>query len=288
MKSGHVVARQRRGGSVQRSWWQSPWLILGTLVGVTAIVVVLLAVGLGGSPAAPAASDRAPAAVVDAATQPDITALATVGVGGATDPFVAPRGGTPLLTADGRPLVALVGADYCPFCAARRWSVVAALSRFGTFTNLGLTASSSSDVFPNTSSFSFHGSSYASRYVGFDGVETETSDRQPLDTPSAAVANALAQYDVPPYTNQAGAIPFLDVGGRLISIGGGFSPSLLQGMTAQQIATAMRDPNNAVGHAIMADANFITAAVCSVTDQQPASVCGAAPIPQIVAMLPGR
>lgn len=290
MKSGSAVARDHRKKSAKRSWWQSPWLIVGALVGITAIVVVLLVVGLGGGGSATSApkTDRAPAAIVDAATHPDVAALASVGASGATNPFAALPATTPPLTADGRPLVALVGADYCPFCAARRWSAVVALSRFGTFSDLGLTTSSSSDVFPNTSSFSFHGSSYSSQYVSFAGVETETRDRQPLDTPSAALTSVLAEFDAPPYTSQAGAIPFLDIGGRYLSIGGGYSPSLLQGMSAQQIADAMRDPSNTVGRAIMADANIITAAICAVTNGQPASVCASAPVAQILPSFQGR
>ncbi len=261
---------------------------MGALTAVIAAVAVLLAVGLGGATPTGPSQSRAPANVVYAATHPNPADLSTVGVTGATNPFIALPTTTPSLTVDGHPQLVYVSADYCPFCAARRWSLVVALSRFGTFSNLGLTSSSSTDVYPNTSSFSFHGTTFTSQYISLATVETETRDRQPLETPSAALAALLEQYDTAPYTNQAGAIPFLDIGGHYLSIGGGYSPSLLQGMSAQQIANVIRNPNSPVGKAIMADANVITAAVCSVTGNQPGSVCGVAPMPQIIAALEGR
>lgn len=270
------------------AWRRSPWVIVGALTAVIAAVAVLLAVGLGApNPNTPTRS-RAPAGVVYAATHPNPAVLATVGVTGATNPFVALPTTTPRLAVGGLPQIVYVSADYCPFCAARRWSLVAAMSRFGTFSDLALTSSSGTDIYPNTSSFSFHGSTYSSPYIRLTTVETETRDRTPLETPPAATALLLEQFDVPPYTTQTGAIPFLDIGGVYLSIGGGYSPALLQGMTAQQIAKVIRDPNSPVGRAIMADANVITAAVCSVTGGQPGSVCGVAPMPQIVATLEGR
>ena len=51
---------------------------------------------------------------------------------------------------DGKPEVLFIGAEYCPFCAAQRWAMVNALSRFGTFTGLTTTHSSSTDTDPNT------------------------------------------------------------------------------------------------------------------------------------------
>ena len=41
-----------------------------------------------------------------------------------------------------------MGAEFCPYCATERWSVVMALSKFGTFSHLVGTTSSSTDVDP--------------------------------------------------------------------------------------------------------------------------------------------
>ena len=65
----------------------------------------------------------------------------------------------------GKPRVLYVGAEYCPYCAAQRWAVAAALSRFGTFADLSETASATDDIHPDTATLSFHGSSYTSEYV---------------------------------------------------------------------------------------------------------------------------
>jgi hypothetical protein len=291
MSARHAVARNRTPHQTRGPWWTSRWLLVGTVAAVAAIVGVMVIVGLtGSSPGQPrtaaAASNLAPATVVDPATHPTVATLATVGMAGATDPFAALPATIPTMAFNGHPLVAYVGAEFCPFCASRRWSLVVALSRFGTFTNLGLATSSSTDIHPSTHSVSFHGSTFTSSYVSFSGVETETTDRQPLDTPTVQVVTALAQFDGPPLTAQVGSIPFLDIGNRFVSIGGGYSPALLQGMSWQQIADVIRDPNTQVGHAVMADANIITAAICSVTGGQPNAVCAAAPVPEILATLP--
>ena len=55
-----------------------------------------------------------------------------------------------------------MGAEYCPYCAAERWAMAVALSRFGTFSDLRLIHSSSADIYPNTPTLSFYRSSYAS------------------------------------------------------------------------------------------------------------------------------
>ena len=84
-----------------------------------------------------------------------------------------------------------------------RWALVLALSRFGSFSDLGLTTSSSTDVYPNTPTFSFHGSTYSSQYLAFDGVETTSNvpnadGYAALDTPTAEEQALQGKYDAPP------------------------------------------------------------------------------------------
>ena len=287
MRSTRAAAKRRPPVAQRRRWWLSSWLIAGTAMGVIAIVGGLVVLGMQtASPApVPAVAGSTSQPVVDAATHPDAAALAAVGVSGASNPFVAGTPGSPWVDSRGLPVVFYSGADYCPFCAARRWSLVVALSRFGSFQNLGLTTSSTHDVYPGTNSFSFHGSSYSSDYLDFEGVETLTTDNQPLDALTPEQARMAATFDAPPYTSQANAIPFLDIGNRWISVGGGYSPAVINGMTWQQIASVMRDPQSSVGRAIMADANLITAAICTATAGQPASVCGTPQMSQVTATL---
>ena len=65
-----------------------------------------------------------------------------------------------------------IGSEYCPFCAAQRWAMVNAFSRFGTFTGLTTTHSSSTDADPNTPTLTFYGSKYTSNYISLTTVET--------------------------------------------------------------------------------------------------------------------
>jgi len=157
--------------------------------------------------------------------------------------------------------------------------VVAALSRFGTFTNLGATHSSTSDVYPDTATFSFHGATYRSRYVAFQGVEMQSNTPEgdtyaTLDTPTPQQRDLLNRYDGAPYFNSTGAIPFIDFGDRYAVSGAGYVPSVLAGMSMQEIAHQLDDPSTEVAQAILGTANRLSAAVCAITNQQPSDVCG--------------
>jgi hypothetical protein len=188
--------------------------------------------------------------------------------------------GTILKGADGKPLITYIGAEYCPFCAAERWALAVALSRFGTFENLSGTNSSDSDEFPDTQTLSFYGSSYSSPYVDFQAVEEATnqpdgSSYQALQAPTAAQSALMAEYDT------QGSIPFLDIANRYVITGSSFSPQVLQGLSRSQIAADLANPNSAVAQAIDGTANDITAAIASITGNQPSSVGGSATIAAI-------
>ena len=115
--------------------------------------------------------------MVDKVTEVPAATLDTIGkgkVGRAADADDRPAA---VLKADGKPLVFYMGAEYCPYCAAERWSMIIALSRFGTFSNLGQTFSSSTDVDPNTPTFSFHGATYTSKYLTFQAKELQSNEQ---------------------------------------------------------------------------------------------------------------
>jgi hypothetical protein len=259
--------------------------------GSIGVVLVLLAalvaakaagVGSGGADAGSTTSARpaaASAAVVTAVTGVPAATLDQVGPG---DVQAVPRkADAPALTAGGKPKVLYVGAEYCPFCAAQRWPVVAALSRFGTWAGLGQTRSASDDVYPDTATLSFHGATFTSDYLSFTGVETsgrtKVNGQYPtLDKLTAADRKTFQTYDQPPYiTGSAGGIPFLDLGGSFVSSGASYDPKLLAGMSHRQIAAAMSDPTSPVARAVDGSANVLTAALCEVTGQQPSATCTA-------------
>ena len=113
-------------------------LVLVVVV-VAALVIVKVATGAGGPKSGPTASAAATSVLAQVTSVP-ASVLNEVGVGVAT---TKPTKITaPALTADGEPRVVYVGAEYCPYCAAERWAMAVALSRFGTFAGLGETASS--------------------------------------------------------------------------------------------------------------------------------------------------
>jgi thiol-disulfide isomerase/thioredoxin len=276
----------------QLPWWRkSGTLISGVVVLVLVIVAIFIFVARSSHSNTGAASGGseqiAPAAVVQAVTQVSPQVISAVKTGGQTDPLVAtPK--TALLTGpSGKPEFLYIGAEYCPFCAAERWSVIVALSRFGTFSNLHLTTSSSTDVYPDTPTFTFYGSHYSSPYIDFVSVEQTTRDpNTPLQTPTAQEQQLLAEYDAPPYTQNAGGIPFLDIANQYVASGAGYSPQLLAGLSQQDVAARLRNPNDPVTQAIVGNANYLTAAICRITNNQPGNVCTAGPIPQIEQQLP--
>jgi hypothetical protein len=215
--------------------------------------------------------------VVETVTSVPPAVLDEVGAGTAQS---APRRiDAPALTADGKPRVLYVGAEFCPFCAAERWPVVVALSRFGTWSDLSTTVSASDDVFPSTPTLTFSGSEFTSDHLAFTGVETATNERvdgqyAPLDELSPEDRKVVETYNRPPYTNGTpGGIPFLDLGGEYVSSGASYSPELLAGKTHSEVADALGTPDDPIAQAVDGSANILTAALCELTGGEPADVC---------------
>lgn len=223
----------------------------------------------------------APTAMVNAVTRVSSAIADDVGLPSAV--FAPPKrlSGQPPLTEDGKPAVIYVGAEFCPFCAAERWAAVMALSRFGTFTDLGETHSSTSDVYPGTITFSFYGSHYTSPYLVFDPAETETDIPAPaggytaLQPLTGIAKRTFAKYDAPPFVpaSSEGSIPFYDLGNKVLVSEASYSPQVLQGLSARQISADLSNPASPVTQSIVGTANYLTAGICSITSGQPASVC---------------
>jgi hypothetical protein len=278
-ESARARAAQLRAAQARAERRRRVFLAGGAVAVVVVVVVALVvarAAGLGGGEektTTKAASGAVPTSVIKAVTSVPATTLDKVGV---ADLQTAPKKiEAPPLASAGKPRVLYVGAEYCPFCAAERWPVVVALSRFGTWSGLGATASAGDDVFPNTPSLTFHEASYKSDFVSFTGVELQDRDRKPLDTLTPEDEKIFSTYDKPPYTaGSAGSIPFIDLGGGYVSSGASFSPDLLAGLTRKQIA--VKDPSDPVAQAIDGSANLLTAAICDLTKGEPANVCTSA------------
>jgi hypothetical protein len=242
-------------------------IVTGVSFAVLAIIGAIVAVGASQSPAKPADSSRpaAPAVVTSSVAAVPAATLATVGKGSIT---AVPKvvSDSPL-TGGAKPEVLFIGAEFCPYCAAERWPLVQALSRFGAFTGLKSIRSSPTDVFPNTATFSFYGSTYTSNTIAFSGRELETVTGAQLETPTAAEAALWKKY-----TGQ-GSFPFLDIGGKYVVTVPSYDPAVLTGLSATEIAQQLADPTSKVAQAVDGAANVITAAICTTTNGVPAAVC---------------
>jgi len=261
------------------------WVAVGVVVVIVAGLVIAKVVSGG-----PSSSGTSGWVATDPTTVSQITAIPSsvydaVGVSessAVTAPL--PLKGQPALTAksaDGTtvPQVLYIGAEYCPFCAAQRWATIAALSRFGTWTGLGNTASSSSDVYANTPTFTFYKAKFTSKYLVFTGVETLNNvyPYTTLMTMTAQEKAILSKYDTSKYINMSssndGAIPFISMGNKFLVSGASYNPGLLTGLTRTQIASNLSATSSPITKVIITSANEQTAAICSLTNQQPANVC---------------
>jgi hypothetical protein len=278
-------ARQVRAAQLAAQARRRRMRIAGAAIGVVVLVLgILIAVKLASGGSKPTASTAtagpAPSAVSAALASVPASVLDQIGAGKVNSAPVL-ISDQPVLTDSGKPLVVYLGAEYCPFCAGERWAMVVALNRFGSFTNLGVTHSSSTDVYPDTPTLTFHGATYTSQYLTFQGVEMQSNQPQgngyaPLDSPTQLQQQLLSKFDAPPYvpSDSAGSIPFIDFANQAVMTGASYSPELLAGKTAEQIAQALSDPSSAIAQAVDGTANAFTALICQLTNSQPGPVCG--------------
>ncbi len=278
--------RSHRQGSSRLSW-----VAVGVVIVVAAVLVIVKVTSSNSSGSGGVASGdhpaSAPAQVVAVMTKIPLSTFNAVGTDGQADPFVETKD-QPTLAQDGLARVVYVGAEFCPYCAILRWSLVAALSRFGTFTGLKET-SSTVDVAP-IPTFSFLGSTYTSKYIRFTPYETGDRNGAALQTLPASVEKLYTTYDgtattSTPFTRGSGSgIPFLDIANEHVSSGDAafldptVDPLAGGGPGMLSIAQAIAHPSSAVAKAIDAtafiiEANYMTAAICRSDGGRPSSVC---------------
>ena len=267
----------------------------GAVVVVLAVVLALVIVKLNNKPAVAAASSSsngptgsALTSLVNTTTSVPASTLNTVGAGTFTGSLQPITGNPAPLTSGGKPELLYIGAEYCPYCAANRWAMIVALSRFGTFSGLATVHSAvtngagDQEPYPNTPTWTFVHATYSSPYLNFTPVElqtnipdTSTGTYTNLQTPTSAQQALLTKYDAPPYIDSSGAgsIPFLDFGNKYVSIGVSYSNTALSGLTWSTLAAALHDPTSTAAKAVDGTANYYTAAICKMTGNQPASAC---------------
>ncbi len=286
---GPTASRPSSGPS-RRS--PSALLTWGTAAIVLVIVVVLVVVkvtGTGTLSPGPGVSPASPTVVAEVSHIPS-SVFNSVGVNAQVSPINPPItvGGQKPLTftaADGKSLpgVFFYGAEYCPFCAAARWSIVVALSRFGTFHMLETALSSTSDSFPNTSTFTFAKATYSSPFIVFKPDEYLSNQPNAAGTsykvlmkPTKLERSLVDMYDTNTYfpglpADQNG-FPFIDFGNKLLQ-STVYDPSILQGLSWNQIARGLTNPTNPITQVIVAGANYLSASICDMDGQAPDAVC---------------
>ena len=199
----------------------------------------------------------------------DSTLLTVQPDSGVVTPLTSESG--PLLTLAGKTEVLYIGAEYCPYCAAERWSLVVALSKFGSFSGLTYMQSADSpEIYPDTSTVSFHTATYTSPYISFVSVEEQDRNHNPLQSTTPDQQSLLNKYD------PQGAIPFVDIANLNVTYNGGsqFSPGILSGMNWTQIGSQLDNLNTPVAKAVDGAARNLISAICKADGSTPASLCG--------------
>jgi thiol-disulfide isomerase/thioredoxin len=241
-------------------------------VGVVVLAIIGIIIGLELSKSTPkqAATGPLPSGVQAKLTVPS-NVLAAVGTGSSAPAVLKTVSGPPL-TANGKPEMLYIGAEWCPYCAAERWAMAVALSRFGTFSPLKGIHSSSTDVYPNTATLTFYKAKYTSKYLVFTPVENESINHNLLQKPTPAQQALWTKYEPP-----GNSYPFINIGNRYVA-STTYDPQVLQGLSWSQIATDLHNPSSPVARGAVGSANLFTAAICKITGNAPANVCTAAPV----------
>jgi len=296
-RNGRPAARSNRGGAQYRRSGKGasgrPWGLIAAIGGVVAVflaVIIVLEVTSG-----PTGQDTqvlpAPASVVAAVTHIPTKNLDQVGTGDINNPPQPIKVSTPKLTQSGKPEMLYIGAEYCPYCALLRWSLVGALSRFGKFSNLKIIRGSATDQAGlNIATFTFaHGVSYSSPYVSFVTREMYSNVPDGKSPTGYAPFQTLTKqesqiFDTVCMTANGPGFPCVDYGGVAAQVGTESStpgPPGLEGYDWQQIASFLSKPSSTPAKLILGGVNFDTAAICQLTGNKPGAVCNTSLVKQL-------
>jgi Domain of unknown function (DUF929) len=262
------------------------WLSVGLVVLIIAVVVIVSQLG-GTSNTSYTPVTAAPASVVNAVTNIPASVYNSVGINSQVRvvPPTILKNQPPMTLSGKSPAMLYYGAEYCPFCAAERWPMTAALSRFGSWSGLKVTASSHTDTDAQTHTFSYRGATLTSPYITFQSVEqysttplTGTQGYQVLENPTSEQKANLTKYSSsqfnPNATTQGGiSFPFVNINNLALISGASYDPGVLAGLSWSDIAGGLTDPSNPATQAIVATANYISAAICASSSNAPSSVC---------------
>jgi hypothetical protein len=241
---------------------------------VAVLVIVKVTGGSGGgsgtadqpSPPAGTPIPAATLAKVASVPVPTLNAATTSGI------LQTPQAvANPALVANGKPEILYIGAEWCPHCAAERWALYLALSKFGTFSPApGRIHSANQDG--NVPTLTFYGTTYSSPYLSFVPVEVYTNHRSgngytTLQTPTPSQLQLWQNAN-------GGTFPFVDLGGKQVLTGAQYSFADLQNLTFPAVAAQVGNNSTTIGANIDASASQLVKTICgSLTHGQPAAVC---------------
>jgi Domain of unknown function (DUF929) len=265
---------------------------------IAAVVIASNLGGKGGAEPAPAegvpyrppsatGTYQLPAGAVSRVEGVPVSALianarAQLSRGQVTPPEKLPPASSPL-SSGGRPEIMFICAEYWSKCAAERWALVMALSKFGTFTTLKGTISSATATSPKTPTFSFYGAAYSSKYLTLvtDELETNTDvgagEYPLLQPPTTQEMTMMNAWDRAPYTTIKASLPFAYIGGEFLLTTAQYDASAISQKSFQAAASIMSSGTSAVSRHAEAAAGYLVAAFCALTHDQPASVCSEVP-----------
>jgi hypothetical protein len=101
---------------------------------------------------------------------------------------------------------------------------------------------------------------------------------EPLQATTAAQQALWNKYD-------ANSFPFIDFGNKYMINSPVYDPGVLAGKSWAQIAAALHDPSSPIAKGALGAANYMTAAICKMTGDKPASVCSASAVSSLAARL---
>jgi len=222
----------------------------------------------------------------------DAAVLQAVGEGG--QPLALERTPAPTFLTDPRrdPVVIYWWTGACTPCAAENEVVVSALEALGgTFRGLTTTTEPGEPGQPApVATIDLRRAAYRGPVV-LEAAEVEDARGRP-DQPTTAQARLqAAAYDRSPFAPGSGGYAFVDVAGRYVAVGAGFTPALLRGRSVRAVAGQLAVPTSVLARAILGDALQLAAAVCLTLQElgrpRP-GVCASPTVSALEAALPVR
>jgi hypothetical protein len=241
---------------------------VGSVTAVAGAIAVLAVQTTSGGPAPSPAGTAVPAGVIAELTSLPLVAIQAAPTTGLNAP--APIDDAPL-TAAGKPDLLYVGAEFCPVCAAERWPMYIALSKFGTFAPPpGQIRSAVDDG--DIPTLTFYGTTYTSPYFTFTPEETTTS--QVSGNHYVPLQHLTPQQRALWQRHTGGSFPWVDFAGKEELATAQYNATELEGRTFPNIASQVGDSASSIGQNIDGSAAVLVKTICStLSHDQPAKVC---------------